>query len=120
MIDQLNNLICNEFNVTVEQLKSKSRKRVHTVPRQAAMFFLKAKTQLTHKQIGNYYGGRDHSTAIHAQNTISDLMDSDKLFAQTMIRLGNELNLTPKENPKEVLEEMDQEIEIALNKVNVD
>jgi chromosomal replication initiator protein len=119
MTNEVNNLVCQEFNVTLLQLKSKSRKRVYVVPRHVCMFFLKTKTQKTHKEIGKYYGGRDHSSVIHAIHTINDLMDSDKVFAQTILRLGNELYLVPEEKPKEVLEEMDKEIEYNLNKVDV-
>jgi len=61
----------------VADLKGKSRKKELVYPRQVAMYFAKELTNLSLKSIGYHFGGRDHSTVIHAVQTISDLMDAD-------------------------------------------
>ena len=55
-------------------MKAKSRKRELVHPRQVAMYLAKEKTDLSLKSIGYHFGGRDHSTVIHAVQTISDLV----------------------------------------------
>ena len=71
-IDTVQELVADFFNVTVADLKSKSRKREAVHPRQIAMYLAKEKTDLSLKSIGYHFGGRDHSTVIHAIQTLSE------------------------------------------------
>ena len=57
------------------------------VPRQIAMYITKELTNLSLKSIGYHFGGRDHSTVIHAIQTVSDLMASDKEINATVTKL---------------------------------
>lgn len=83
-IDYIQKYIAEYFNVTVESLKAKTRKREIVVARQVAMYFAKEYTNLSLKSIGFYFGNRDHSTVIHALTSVSDLMDTDRKFNATM------------------------------------
>ena len=65
-------------------MKDKTRKREIVIARQVAMYFAKEYTNMSLKSIGNHFGGRDHSTVIHALTSVSDLMDTDKKFRATM------------------------------------
>ena len=60
--------------MSIADLKAKSRKRELVYPRQVAMYLAKEKTDLSLKSIGYHFGGRDHSTVIHAVQTISELV----------------------------------------------
>lgn len=71
-IDTVQELVADYFGVTVADLKSKSRKREAVHPRQIAMYLAKEKTDLSLKSIGYHFGGRDHSTVIHAIQTLSE------------------------------------------------
>ncbi len=73
-IDSVQEVVADHFDVSVADLKSKSRKRELVHPRQIAMYLAKEKTDLSLKSIGYHFGGRDHSTVIHAVQTISDLV----------------------------------------------
>jgi chromosomal replication initiator protein len=68
-------------------LKSKSRLRSNVIPRQVAMYLAKELTNLSLKSIGYHFGGRDHSTVIHAIQTVNDLMDTDKEMKATVSKL---------------------------------
>ena len=72
-IDSVQEVVADFYNVTIADLKAKSRKRELVHPRQVAMYLAKEKTDLSLKSIGYHFGGRDHSTVIHAVQTISDL-----------------------------------------------
>ncbi len=76
-IDSVQEAVADYFKVTIIDLKSKSRKKELVYPRQIAMFLAKEKTELSLKSIGYHFGGRDHSTVIHAIQTISDLIGND-------------------------------------------
>ncbi len=76
-IDTIQEIVADYYDVTIGDLKSKSRKKELVYPRQVAMYFAKELTDLSLKSIGYHFGGRDHSTVIHAIQTISDLMEQD-------------------------------------------
>ena len=61
-------------------MKSKVKKREIVIPRQTAMYFCKRYTQLTLALIGSNFGGRDHSTVIHALESVEDMMKTDPNF----------------------------------------
>lgn len=70
----------HQIDVEPEILGAKTRKREIVEARQIAMTLTKMNTALSLKAIGLRYGGRDHSTVIHAKETISNLVETDKLF----------------------------------------
>ncbi len=79
-IDSITATVADYFKLKPEQLKEKSRKREIVQARQIAMYFAKESTKSSLKTIGLYFGGRDHSTVIHAITTVNDLCDTDKHF----------------------------------------
>jgi chromosomal replication initiator protein len=62
--------VIGSYNVTFAELQRKSRKREYAEPRQVAMYLLAKYTTMTLKAIGDMFGGRDHSTVIHAQRAV--------------------------------------------------
>lgn len=71
------------FEVTVEQLCSSTRNRAVTEARQSAMYVCRELTDLSLPQIGKEFGGRDHTTVMHANRKIAQAMNSDqKTFTQ--------------------------------------
>jgi chromosomal replication initiator protein len=77
-IDNIIETVTDYFKIKITDIKGKTRLREVVVPRQIAMFLAKEYTSLSLKAIGYHFGGRDHSTVIHAIQTINDLMDIDK------------------------------------------
>ena len=79
-ITTIQQLVAREWGVTLEGLKSKTRTKTLTLPRQVAMFLTRhlLGTQLI--EIGNAFGGRDHSTVIHSIEKITIAVQSDLVF----------------------------------------
>ena len=72
---------CSEYyGIKVEELKAKTRKKEIVIARQVAMYFSKEFTNHSLKSIGYHFGGRDHSTVIHAVQSVNDLMETDTNF----------------------------------------
>ncbi len=92
-IDYIQKFVAEFFNVTVDSLKAKTRKREIVIARQVAMYFAKEYTNLSLKSIGFHFGNRDHSTVIHALTSVNDLMDTDRKFNATMQELIKKLKL---------------------------
>nr|WP_049752432.1 chromosomal replication initiator protein DnaA [Pelodictyon luteolum] len=75
-LDTIEKAVCEYFSITSNDLKGKSKKKEISVGRQIAMYLSKQMTDSSLKTIGLHFGGRDHSTVIHAINTIAKKVDS--------------------------------------------
>ena len=81
-IDKVQRVVCDYFNVTKEDLLSKTRKRNIVQARQIAMYMSRNLISCSLSTIGAEIGGKDHATVLHACNTVTDLMSTDKTFKQ--------------------------------------
>ncbi len=93
-IEFIQKLVSDYFSVSVDLMKSKTRKREIVQARQISMFFAKQLTQASLKNIGMYFGGRDHSTVIHACQTVNDLIDTDKKFKSDVDELTKRIKIS--------------------------
>ena len=90
-INNIIDLVTDEFGVTLQQMKSGKRYREWVEARMVAMFFIKRYCKSTLKSIGMMFGGRDHTTAIHSINTVKDLMESNRDFKNRVLTIQNKL-----------------------------
>ena len=77
-VDKIMNVVGQDYGVTIEGMKSRKRTRTLTVPRQVAMYLCRQLTDLPLVEIGQAFGGRDHTTVIHACDKIENEMTSDR------------------------------------------
>lgn len=80
-------VVCEHFGLSLNELKSKRRTQNLVVPRQIAMFLTRRLVNISFPAIGEQFGGRDHSTVIHANNTITSRQASDPTLRATIDRL---------------------------------
>ncbi|MCZ8354266.1 MAG: chromosomal replication initiator protein DnaA [Cyclobacteriaceae bacterium] len=92
-VDFIQKTVSDHFKVDLESMKGKVKKREIVIPRQVAMYFCKRYTQLTLALIGENFGGRDHSTVIHALESVEDMMKTDPNFKNTVEELGKRLKM---------------------------
>ena len=92
-IEFIQRTVSEVLDTTFEDLISKTRKRNIVQARQIAMHFAKQYTDSSLKSIGNAFGGRDHSTVIHACQTVLNLMEIDRDFKQNVIEVERQLNM---------------------------
>lgn len=85
-INHIINIVCDTFNVEVEDVKSRSRKRDFTEPRQIAIYFIRQKTNLSLKMIGRIFS-RDHSTVINSIEVVTDSIQVNKRFSKKIEQL---------------------------------
>ena len=82
-IDGVQRVVCDYFNITRDDLLSKTRKRQIVQARQIAMYMSRNLiSNCSLSTIGAEIGGKDHATVLHACTTVSDLMSTDKTFRQ--------------------------------------
>jgi chromosomal replication initiator protein len=92
-IEAIQRMVAEHFSVELDQLKAKTRKRQIVQARQIAMYFAKEMTRHSLKSIGLHFGGRDHSTVIHALQTVSDLVTTDKYFKQNVTEIRKRISM---------------------------
>lgn len=79
--DTILDLVLREYRVRHSDLQSKRRSRTITLPRQVCMFLARRHTNLSLEEIGGHFGGRDHSTVLHACEKIEHLIQDDPVQA---------------------------------------
>lgn len=94
-IESIQNHVCEYFGIDPNKVREKTRKQEIVEARQIAMYLSKKFTESSLKTIGLHFGGRDHSTVIHAINTIE-----------------GRLSTSPKY--RRILSELEQKIEVAI------
>jgi len=92
-IDYIQKVVCNYFNIPVDQIQSKTRKREIVQARQVAMFFSKNLTKSSLATIGSQIGGKDHATVLHACKTVNNLIDTDKRFRLQVDEIEKKLKI---------------------------
>jgi len=92
-IEYIQKLVSDFYSLSIDQLKSKTRKREIVQARQISMYFAKQLTKAPLKKIGMHFGGRDHSTVIHACQTVSDLMDTDRKFKSDVEEISKRIKI---------------------------
>lgn len=75
-IEKIQGTVAEYFNLKVSELRSKRRSRSVSRPRQIAMYLVRSLTDHSLPEIGEYFGGRDHSTVLHGFNKISDELET--------------------------------------------
>jgi chromosomal replication initiator protein len=81
-IDEIQKRVAEHFNVKMAEMTSSRRARVVARPRQVAMYLSKQLTSRSLPEIGRKFGGRDHTTVMHAVRKIEELIASDRALAE--------------------------------------
>jgi chromosomal replication initiator protein len=93
-IDYIQKTVADHFKVEIDLLKAKTRKKDIVIARQVAMYFAKDYTNHSLKSIGFHFGGRDHSTVIHAVQSVNDMIDTNAKFRYAIEELKKKLRVS--------------------------
>ena len=92
-IDDILEKVCNHYNVSQQNVFSKSRKRDYVMVRQISMYLAQKYTKMPASRIGQLIGGRDHSTVIHSCSTVEQRLKVDKSFFAELSSIENSFKL---------------------------
>lgn len=84
-------VVCEFYNVSSENIQSSSRKRQIVQARQVAMFLTKNFTEMSLAQIGSVIGKKNHATVLHAYKTVKEQMEVDKAFRDEVVEIERRL-----------------------------
>jgi len=92
-IEMIQRTVCEYFSIPEDLLRAKTRKQEIVNARQIAMYIAKELTNSSLKTIGLHFGGRDHSTVIHAYQSVEDQMRIDTKYQATVSQIKRRLQL---------------------------
>ncbi len=87
-------VIAENFDLSIEDLKSNSRRREISWARQIGMYLMRQHTDLSLPRIGEEFGGKDHTTVMYSCEKITQLRESDRSLSQTLRQLSDRINMT--------------------------
>ena len=79
-IEKIQDVVARHFHLELHDMKSKRRTDAIAFPRQIAMYLARTLTEMSTTQIGDSFGGKDHTTVMHATNKVKTRLDSDPFF----------------------------------------
>ncbi len=88
-VESIQNAVAKHFHIKMQDLKSTSRARAVAFPRQIAMYLVRKYGALGFKEIGQYFGGKDHTTVMHACNKVEEDIDRDPDMREAVEAIQN-------------------------------
>jgi chromosomal replication initiator protein len=92
-IEEIQRSVCEYFSIPEDLIRAKTRKQEIVTARQIAMYLAKDLTNSSLKTIGLHFGGRDHSTVIHAYQSVEDQMKVDQKFNMNVQQIRRKIDL---------------------------
>lgn len=90
-IDSIAKNVAGYYKIPIGDLRGKAKTKEVTLPRQVSMYLVNKLIKPTLKENGQYFSGRDHSTVLHAINTIKDRIKTESLLAQQVLDIEKSL-----------------------------
>lgn len=90
-IESIHKLVCEHLEIPYKKLLMNSRKREIVQARQIAMYFSKTLTKGTLKNIGDHFGGKDHTTVMHSCKSVQDLMETNQTFKENVLEINQKI-----------------------------
>ncbi|PYM67656.1 MAG: chromosomal replication initiator protein DnaA [Candidatus Rokuibacteriota bacterium] len=92
-IDQIQRKVCDFFGIRLSDLKAKNRTKAIAFPRQIAMYLARQLTHASLSEVGRAFGGKDHTTVLHAVDKVQVLLQEDPKLRKTIDGLIQSINL---------------------------
>ena len=86
-VDFIQRCVAEEFGVTLQDIKMRRRNKNIVLPRQIAMYLSRELTELSLPEIGNFFGGKDHTTVLHSYNKIKEGFKRDEILKDRIERV---------------------------------
>ncbi len=93
LVEKIQKETAHHYGIKVQAFETETRLRAITLPRQIAIYLIRKHTQLSFKDIGRIFGGKDHSTILHAFQKIESSINQDKTIHDAVINIESCLRL---------------------------
>ena len=86
-VDFIQRCVTEEFGLSLQDLKTRRRNKTIVLPRQIAMYLSRELTDLSFPEIGNFFGGKDHTTVLHSYNKIKVEINNNEALKDRVERV---------------------------------
>lgn len=90
-VEDIQKVVAEQFHIKTAEMKSKKRNRTIVQPRQITMYLCRKLTSLSFPEIGRHFGGKDHTTVIHACRQMEKRLEADAAFKQLVESISKKL-----------------------------
>ena len=90
-IEKIQKIVSSHYHIDIKDMRSKKRTDEIALPRQIAMYLTRSLTERSSIEIGEQFGGKDHTTVLHACNKIKGMMNSDPFFSANINKIIQEI-----------------------------
>ena len=90
-MDDIQEAVCTQFHVKMTELKSRRRSKTLVHPRQIAMYLCRELTDASYPEIGRQFGGKDHTTIIHACRQVTKAKETNTVLQATLETLKEQI-----------------------------
>lgn len=90
-LEKIQEVVARHYHVDIQDMKSRRRTDAIAFPRQIAMYLVRELTDLSTTHIGDAFGGKDHTTVMHATNKIKARLEADPFFAALINKITQEI-----------------------------
>jgi chromosomal replication initiator protein len=90
-MEDIQEAVCTQFHVKLTELKSRRRSKTLVHPRQIAMYLCRELTDASYPEIGRHFGGKDHTTIIHACRQVAKAKENDQSLHATLESLKEQI-----------------------------
>ena len=90
-VETIQRVVALKYNVEVKDIKGQSRTASIALPRQVAMYLCCVMTEQSSTDIGRAFGGKDHSTVLHARKKIEKKVEEDPFFLELINKLQSDI-----------------------------
>jgi chromosomal replication initiator protein len=90
-IDLIQKVVANFFNIKISDLKVKKKYKGYLIPRQIAMYLSRKLTNASLIEIGDKFGGKDHSTVLHSIKKVEERISKESSFKETIENLNSRI-----------------------------
>jgi chromosomal replication initiator protein len=91
-LDAILQVVAGHFGVKVSDLRSQKRTKSISLPRQVVMYLAREETGMSLEEVGDHFGGRDHTTVLYAVNKVADRVAEDETFRGLLERFRDRLH----------------------------
>jgi chromosomal replication initiator protein len=90
-IETIQKVVADHYNISISDIKSKKRDKKFVIPRQIAIYISRQITEYSFPELGNEFGGRDHTTAMHSYDKVEEQLKTDSSLTSTIQLLIREI-----------------------------
>jgi len=83
-IETIQKVVADHYNISLSDIKSKKRNKKFVIPRQIAIYISRQLTEYSFPELGNEFGGRDHTTAMHSYEKVEEQLKTDSSLDTTI------------------------------------